>query len=45
MAFGSNVQPKRKVKAQAASNWKCGCGKDCTYYWLNCPSCGQQRPY
>lgn len=41
---GTGAGIKKAPLSAAKENWVCaGCGRTCTYYWRNCPSCFHAR--
>lgn len=44
--FGSNVQPKRRIKDVKKEPWYCHtCDLDNPPYYSKCPNCGDHRPH
>jgi len=49
ITFGSNVQPKRRIRSIRRGVWKCACvvaGERLvnSYYLTRCGTCGMKRP-
>lgn len=46
LMFGSNVQPKRRIKEVKKEPWYChSCDLDNPHYYSKCPKCGDHRPH
>jgi hypothetical protein len=44
--FGSNVQPKRRIKETRKEPWYCHtCDLEHPAYYSKCPKCGDHRPH
>jgi hypothetical protein len=44
--FGSNVQPKRRIKEARKEPWYCHtCDLEHPSYYSKCPKCGGHRPH
>jgi uncharacterized paraquat-inducible protein A len=46
LMFGSNVQPKRRIKEARKEPWYCHtCDLEHPAYYSKCPKCGDHRPH
>jgi len=44
--FGSNVQPKRRIKEVKKEPWYCHhCDLEHPHYYSKCPKCGSHREH
>jgi hypothetical protein len=44
--FGSNVQPKRRIKNVKKEPWYChSCDLEHPHYYSKCPKCAGHRPH
>ena len=44
--FGSNVQPKKRIKEQRKESWMCmRCSTENAHYMAKCSNCYDHRPH